>query len=100
MKIIGRTVEGFLVSATEDEMCRLTGYPSNWYRERAGKPKVGLGDEVDVNMIYHHAEKMKTIVEDFVRAKAQIEHLGAGLVLTENLISGALNPPQADPANA
>ena len=93
MKIIGKTASGLLVDATEDEMCRLTGYSSNWYRKHDGKTEIGVGSEINVDATYLHIQKVNGLKEQFERARAALDYLTSGLMLTRDSLHTALAPP-------
>lgn len=95
MKVIGTTEnKEFLVSATGDELARLTGFDSQWCREHSNKPKVGVGDVIDVNALFVHAEHMRRAAAEIVRAKGILDTVSGGLVLADNLIRKITEPPQ------
>ncbi len=94
MKIIGKTASGLLVDATEDEMCRLTGYQNNWYRKHDGKPEIGVGSVIDIDATYKHIAKVNGLKDEFERARAALDYLTSGLVLTRDSLHTALTPPE------
>lgn len=93
MKIIGKTASGLLVDATEDEMCRLTGYSNNWYRKNDGKPEVKVGDVINIDATFKHIQKVNGLKDQFERARAALDYLTSGLVLTRDNLHTALTPP-------
>ena len=94
MKIIGKTErDRVLVDASMAELCQLTGYPDNWYRERDGKAQLKPGDEIDVTTLFRHCDKMKEISNDLARARALVDGCSAGLTLADNLIKAAVQGP-------
>ena len=91
MKIIGQTGDGrMLVDASLDELTQLTGYNGTRYRERDGKKKLQVGDEIDVNTLYAHAAHMKTISEQIAKAKGILDTVSGGLTLADNVIQKAM----------
>lgn len=91
MKIIGVTQNGrVLVDASMDEMAQLTGYRSNYYRERDGKRSIGSGHEIDVKSVFEHMEGMKRIGERLVQARGLVDPVSASIMLADNLIKAAV----------
>jgi hypothetical protein len=96
MKIIG-TAAGHgrvLVDADIDELVKLTGYKSNYYRKYENKRELGVGDEVNVDLLYNHFIHMKTVSEKINSAKGILDAVSGGLTLADNVIQKAMDKPE------
>lgn len=96
MRIIGTLNRKYLVEADMDELAKLTGYQSEWYRSHEGKRKLEVGDSVDVDMLFKHSEKMRAIHVELVRAQGTILAIAEGLTLADNVIKAAVETPMVN----
>ena len=91
MKIIGQTGgDRMLVDASLDELTQLTGYNGTWYRERDGKKKLQIGDEIDVGTLYAHSVHIREVSAQIARAKGILDTVSGGLTLADNVIAKAM----------
>lgn len=97
MKIIGKAEGGkFLVSASADELARLGGDDSDWYRHNNGKGHIEVGTEIDVNLIYNHLNRMQGAAEEVRRARGIIDTVASGLLSAETLIEKVMTDPKPE----
>lgn len=84
MKIIGKTETGFILSASEDEVCNLVGY----YSKYSSEPKLQIGANIEVAKMYRHLYSLGN-------EKTEIASMAAKLRAAADLI-GTLPDPIAE----
>lgn len=87
MKIIGEINNGFIVSISNDETAKLTGYSSS-YSNNYTKPKIG--SEVDITELYKRLQAVENLHSALVNLKTSTsvidKAVGTGLKLYEGVV--------------
>jgi len=73
MKILGTGDNSYFVEIKTKELFRLIGYYSEYSEKR---PKIGIGDEIDIHGMYEQLYYMSTAVAEIEKAKETFARCG------------------------
>ena len=91
MKIIGQTAEGFLLSATPDELANLTGYYSKY---DPVMPAVRIGDDVKISEMFRTLYNMASHRKELAQTAAKLRVCADAIELTEPIVRECTNTNQ------
>ena len=93
MKIIGQTAEGFLLSATEDEVYNLVGYYS---RYSDGAKKLKPGDEINIGAMFMQLYRLRDYEKQVHELRMKLQNAIDCLTMAEPVAREIFAEPQPE----
>lgn len=94
MKIIGKTEEGFMLSATEDELAKLLGLSSAYSIEDRSRVLVP-GKKIAVADLYKRLERLGRLPAELTAAQKALRGIADALEIVEPLLVEAASTSDA-----
>lgn len=70
MKIIGKTKEGYILDASEDEIANLIGYYCKYSLDK--KVQLSIGDQINISQMYKQLYDLSRKHEEIENAKEKL----------------------------
>lgn len=86
MKIIGRTVNGYLVEMTDDEIAKAAGFKSHYsdgWQKTNGSRDPNVGSTINVNAAYNYHERI-------LHHQAEAQKAGSFLRALADMMDGSM----------
>lgn len=85
MKVVGRTREGFILTATQNELANLLGY---YYGGADGCPALDSLDEIKVSEMYDQLYRLASKKDALSKVAGDLEELANLLRMHEPVVQG------------
>ena len=86
MKIIGKTQDGLLISATANEVANLCGY---YYESAQNCPLLRPGDEIQISAVYRQLYELKRSAGRMAKTAKELRDVARLLELHDPIINEA-----------